>query len=291
MLLADCHVGIDGIGLIGGSLASSLAASGSARSVRGWDTDGDVLLFAEKEGIIGGAADSLEDLVKGADLLILAVPLEKIEEEGRKARSLASVRPMAVMDVGSAKASIMEKLCPLWGERYLGFHPMAGKETGGVANASPDLFRRAVCALVPGPKTSPEVVSLGRELAESIGADTVLLGAQEHDGIVACTSHAPILLAMGLALAAEEFWAELPHLPLMAAGGFRDTSRLAGGPSWLVSDLWTKNGPAMRKVLDRVLEKLAEMRDASPAELSEMADRASAARIGILERSPERWRG
>lgn len=290
MQLADCHVGIDGLGLIGGSIASALRRDGKARSVRAWDTDPETLRFAREEGLIDIATPSLEDLAKTCDLLLLAVPLGRIAEEARRAHGAPGESLKAVMDVGSAKAAVEEQLTPLFGERYLGFHPMAGGEKSGVRNASPDLFRNAACALVPGNKTSPEVLRLGRELAAALGCETLQLGPAEHDTITACTSHAPILVALAMALAAGETREAHPKLPMLAAGGFRDTTRMASNPPWLAADVWAGNRKAIGAVLDRLIEKLNHLKNMSPGEMLEMAEKAKEARETILAEGTGRWK-
>lgn len=290
MQLADCHVGIDGLGLIGGSIASALRRGGKARSVRAWDTDPGTLRFAREEGIIDSAAPSPEDLAKTCDLLLLAVPLGRIAQEARRARGVPGESLKAVMDVGSAKMAVEEQLTPLFGERYLGFHPMAGGEKSGVRNASPDLFRNAACALVPGNRTSPEVLLLGRELAAVLGCEPLLLGPAEHDTITACTSHAPMLLAMALALTAGETREAHPKLPRLSAGGFRDTTRMASNPPWLAADVWANNREAIGAVLDRLIEKLNRLKNTSPGEMLELAEKAKEARETILAEGPGRWK-
>jgi len=271
-------------------MASALRRSGQARSVLGWDSDPETLSFAQREGMIDEAASSLDDLAKRSDLLILAVPLGQVEPAARRAHSAAGESLRAVMDVGSAKAAVAEKLVPLFGPRYMGFHPMAGKEKGGVRNASPDLFANAACALVRGPGTSREVIALGRELATAIGAESLLLDPLEHDRITACTSHAPMLVALALCLAAEELLGTHPDLPLMVAGGFRDTTRLASNPSWLAAGVWRENRDAVSSVLDRLIERLEDMKKMSPEEMKTLAEKAKAARETILAQGPRRWK-
>ena len=290
MQLADCHVGIDGLGLIGGSLAAALRRSGRARSVRGWGSDPETLAFAHGEGMIDEAASSMDELAMGSDLLILAVPLGQVEHAARQAHSAAGGSLRAVMDVGSAKAVVAERLVPLFGSRYLGFHPMAGRENGGVKNATPELFVDATCALVPGTGTSPEVIALGRELATALGAETLLLDPLEHDRITACTSHAPMLVAMALCLAAEGLMGTYPNLPLMAAGGFRDSTRPASNPPWLAADIWGENRDAVSSVVDRLVARLNDMKKMSPGEMKALAERAKAARETILSQGPRRWK-
>jgi prephenate dehydrogenase len=288
--LADCHVGLDGLGLIGGSMAAALRKSGQARSVLGWDLDPRNLSFAQREGLIDEAASSLDDLAKRSDLLVLSVPLGQVESEARKACSAAGDRLEAVMDVGSAKTFVAERLSSLFGPRYLGFHPMAGGEKGGVQNASPDLFRDAVCALVPTGGTSREVLALGGQLAAALGAEALVLDPVEHDRIAACTSHVPMLVALALCLAAEELLGTHPDLPLMAAGGFRDTTRPASNPPWLVADIWSQNRDAVSSVLDRLVARLGDMKNRSPEEMGRLAEKAKASRETILAQVPRRWK-
>lgn len=291
MRLEDSHVGIVGVGLIGGSIAAALAGNGRVRTVSGWDHDRETLDLAQKRGIVTEAAPSLAALVAEVDVLILALPIRYLAPVSREALAFAGEDLKAVLDVASVRAGVGEELAGLWGTRHLGFHPMAGKEKGGISNVSADLFQGATVALIPSPHTSEEVEDLGRQLASALGAVTMTLAPGEHDEIVACVSHLPMVVASALSLVAGERMEQLPGLPALAAGGFRDTTRVASGPSWLVSDVWARNGEAIGAVLGRLVEVLQMMGEATPDEMECLAEKAGEAREAVLAGVSRRCRG
>ena len=131
---------------------------------------------------------------------------------------------------------------------------------------------------------------LGRELASALGCEPLQLEPAEHDTITACTSHAPMLLAMALALTAGETREAHPELPMLSAGGFRDTTRMASNPPWLAADVWANNREAIGAVLDRLIEKLNHLKNMSPGEMLEMAEKAKEARETILAEGTGRWK-
>lgn len=289
MRLEDCHVGVAGVGLIGGSIAAALLRRGAVSQITGWDREGASLDLALEKGILTGAASTPQELVSDVDILILALPIRDLVPVSRELLPLAGEGLKAVFDVASVRACVGEDLADIWGERHMGFHPMAGKEKGGVANASADLFEEATVVLIPSEGTAREVPDLGRELASGMGARSIVLDGEKHDEIVACVSHLPMLVASALSLVAGERMEDLPDLPALAAGGFRDTTRVASGPAWLVSDVKARNGQAIGAVLDRLITLLQVMGEASPDEIERLAEKARDAREAVLAGVSRRW--
>lgn len=279
--LKDCTVSIFGLGLLGASLGWKLSMDGAVRNVAGWSRNPETVRTAAERGIISHPCTTAEECASLGDILIFAVPIRAMEETSRAA-SGCSGKKKAVFDLSSTKKEIGRLLSAHWGEAYCGFHPMAGKESSGMENADPALFQGSLCALVPFPGTAPEVISLGEELAFALGGRPLLLGPEEHDGITACVSHFPLLLAASLALLAEREREQHPLLPLLAAGGFRDTTRVAGGPPWLGADMVQTNGEEIRRLAKGFGKILEELLASSPGELEELLERGKKARESIL---------
>lgn len=290
MRLEDRHVGIIGVGLIGGSIAAALRKADPTLPISGWDRNVDTLGSALARGILKDTASSLERLVSESDLLILALPIRHLVPVSLEALHFAGDGLKAVLDVASVRAGVGQELADIWGPRHLGFHPMAGSEKGGIMNASEDLFRDAAVAVVPSFQTSEEVKDLGMKLASAIGARPLVMGPEEHDEITACVSHLPMIVASALSLVAGERMEELPGLSSLAAGGFRDTTRVASGPSWLISDVWGRNDKAIGRVLRRLVEVLQAMDEATPEEMERFAKKAGAARKAVLAGASRRCR-
>ncbi len=279
--LRDCTVSIFGLGLLGASLGWKLSRDGLVRSVAGWSRNPETVRSAAGRGIVSIPCSTAEECTSLGDVLILAVPIRAMEETGRKIKP--SVRPGSVLfDLSSTKKEVGAILSGLWKENYCGFHPMAGKEQGGIGSADPELFRGSVCALVPFPRTAPGTISLGEELACALGGTALLLGPEEHDAITACVSHFPLLLAASLALLAEKKRGAHPLLPLLAAGGFRDTTRVAGGPPELGADMLQTNGGEIRRLAKEFKEILEGILAASPGEAEELLAGGKKARESIL---------
>jgi prephenate dehydrogenase len=287
--LMECTVSVFGLGLLGASLAWKLASDGSAKGVAGWSRNPATVRRAEREGMITIPCTSAEECASLGDVLILAVPIRSMEETAR--RIAPSVRPdaCALFDLASTKVEVGRVLAGLWGARYAGFHPMAGKERGGIENADRELFQGASCVVVPFPETGREAVSLAEELAGALGGRALETDPAGHDAVTACISHFPVLAAASLALLAERERKDRPLLPLLAAGGFRDTTRVAGGPAWLGADMVATNGEQIRRLAGVFREILDGLLAASPEELEAMLSRASTAREEILS-AKEAWR-
>lgn len=279
--LKGCTVSVFGLGLLGASLASRLTLDGSVRGLAGWSRRPETVRIAAERGIISTPCNTAEECASLGDILIFAVPIRAMEEMSRTVRGCPGVKK-AVFDLSSTKKEVGTLLSAQWGKVYCGFHPMAGKETAGLENADPDLFLGSVCALVPFPGTAPEVISLGEELAAALGGTPLLLGPEEHDAITACVSHFPLLLAASLALLAEKERWQHSLLPLLAAGGFRDTTRIAGGPPELGADMLQTNGEEIRRLAKEFSEILDGILAASPEEVEELLKRGKKARESIL---------
>ena len=167
---------------------------------------------------------------------------------------------------------------------------MAGKERGGLENASPDLFLGSVCAVVPFPATRPEVASLAGELALALGGRPLKIDADEHDSAAACISHLPLVISAALSLLAGDEMENHPSLPALSAGGFRDTTRIAAGPAWLGADMVAGNGLQVRRLAEEFKRILDDLLSSPVAELESRLAAAAAARERILSLKEERTR-
>lgn len=243
-----------GVGLVGGSLGMAWRRAGVVSKVIGLGRgplDEAVRLGAVDEV----CADPVEALGK-ADVVVLAAPVRAII--GQAERFARFVRPGSVVtDVGSTKAEIVtawEAALPA-GVAFVGGHPMFGREVGGVANASPDLPRGSTWVLTPGAQATAAALNTVRDLAVAAGATVRLMPAEEHDRRVAFASHLPQLAATALAAAAISADRRLGGVLDLAAGGFRDTTRLAASPADVWQDILLTNRTA-------VLEALSDYRRA-----------------------------
>jgi prephenate dehydrogenase len=201
-------------------------------------------------GLVDWGTTDLAEGVRRADVVILATPVRVI------LRQLAQVGPLLpdgclLMDLGSTKTRIVEAMNRLPARiQVLGGHPMCGKETSGVEVADRDLYRQRTFILCPLPRTSEAALALGRELVRATGAQPLVLEPERQDFLVATLSHLPYLLACALVGAADATTSADPAAWEIVAGGFRDTSRVAGSDVTMMLDILLTNRAEVLKALE-----------------------------------------
>lgn len=256
----DGHVAVVGVGLIGGSLGRALVRGGF--EVRGFDADPERLRAATERGIVTTGADSVAAAASGASVVFVAVPVGAVAATAIEALDAGAA---VVTDVGSVKGSLVDAVegsRPEASRRFVGGHPMAGSEQEGLEGADPDLFEGATWVLTPTPRTDPDAFTALRSLLGKLGAEVVAVEPVHHDALVAVVSHVPHLAAGTLMLlAASEAADDKAALLQLAAGGFRDMTRVAAGHPGIWPDICAENRSAIVRTLDAYLDALGEMRD------------------------------
>lgn len=267
-----------GLGLIGGSL-------GLALGQRGWQVSGtDSRGEAETEALALGIISSV-GLHPDAEITFVATPVSSIREQAQFA--LANTSGL-VTDVGGVKASIVKEIDD---PRFVGGHPMAGNELVGLQGADASLFDGAVWVLTPRDSTADASFASVAKIVGELGAEIVVLSPSRHDQLIAVVSHLPHLTAatlMGLANnSAEEHVAVLR----LAAGGFRDMTRVASGHPAIWIDVCRENRMAIVSALDGMIDGLQSMREivdtGDDAALSERLQTARVARANLPGRVRE----
>ena len=239
---------IIGMGLIGGSIGLALRA-------RGWNVTGvDADPEAEKQALDLGAIDAT-GLDPDATVTFVAVPVRHIAEQVQRALRETGG---AVTDVGSVKTSVTDAIVDA---RFVGGHPMAGSEQLGVEGATADLFEGAVWVLTPGRDTDTDAFATVSAVVRSLGAEVVGLAPERHDALVAVVSHVPHLTAAALMAIADERAEEHAALLRLAAGGFRDMTRIAAGTPTIWPDICGETQDAIVEVIDRLSGELSRLRD------------------------------
>ena len=233
-------VGVVGLGQLGGSLAAALAAAG--RQVTGWDVDPAARDAAAARGVTIGQEMS--------GVVVLAVPLPAMTT----ALGGLTVDPNAtVTDIGSVKLPVLDAVGARLGGRFVGGHPMCGTERSGHAAVDPGLFTGARWAVCLEEDTELPRWLRVAEVALAVGAEVVPVTAAEHDDAVAAISHVPHLLAAALAAAAADAG---PLALTLAAGSFRDGTRVARSDPAFVTAMVECNAGPTATALGRVLEHL-----------------------------------
>jgi prephenate dehydrogenase/chorismate mutase/predicted amino acid-binding ACT domain protein len=240
---------IVGTGLVGSSVA--LAARRAGVRVTGWDTDPETLRESRAAKALDEAAPSLRDAVAGADLIVVAVPVGSLVETTRAVLDAASP-DATVTDVGSTKRALAEIDDP----RFVPGHPLAGGHTGGPSRAAADLFDSATWFLTPLPTSDERGVERVERFVAALGARPVRLGPDEHDQLLALTSHLPHALANLLmrrvASAGEDALG-------YAGPSLREMTRVAGANPPIWADIFVENGDLIADALSAHGEEVADV--------------------------------
>ncbi len=236
-----------GLGLIGGSVAAGLRS-------RGWHVTGhDVDPQREAQARDRGLVNTL-GIDPAGEITVVATPVAAVASAVKEA--LAATTGW-VTDVGSVKAGIAAEVAD---PRYVPGHPMAGSEQHGLDGADRDMFEGAIWVLTPTPATADAAFSAVARLVSSLGAEVVVLPPERHDALVAVVSHVPHLTAATMMALADERAEEHAALLRLAAGGFRDMTRVASGHPAIWPDICAENRDAIVETLDALIAGLGETR-------------------------------
>jgi prephenate dehydrogenase len=257
---------IVGVGLIGGSFALALKHAGAVARVTGVGRAPEALARALELGIIDEVAASIEEAMRGADLVLIAAPVG--QTEAILANLLPYLEPHTVVtDAGSTKSDVVAAARAALGSQVHQFvpgHPIAGSEANGPDAARVDLYRGKKAVLAPLPENAPEAIDRVAAAWTACGAIIHTLTPQEHDRVFAAVSHLPHLLAFALV----DDIARKPHADLLfqyAASGFRDFTRIAASSPEMWRDISVANQAALLGELDAYLAQLTSMRAALAA--------------------------
>jgi len=256
------RVAIIGTGLIGTSLGLALQQVHEVDDVVGYDHDPDRLSAALQRGGLTDAALSADRAAAGADVVVLAVPASAVAAVARSI--VGSLRTGAIVtDVASVKTAVvatLQQVLPtdVW---LVGGHPMAGSHEAGPEHATAELFVGATYLLTPTTHTDPEAYRTLHRLVAGIGARPMAVDPVHHDRLVAVISHLPQLAATTLMnLATEQARQQHAGLLLLAAGGFRDATRVAASNPDLWLDICAENRDAIVGVLDDYAARISALR-------------------------------
>ena len=238
---------IVGTGLIGGSVALALGEAGW--HVTGFDIDAQRAERALEIGVIDAVGIDPE-----AELTVVAVPAGALEKEIRNA--LKQTKGM-VTDTGSVKAMVARSIDD---PRFVPGHPMAGSEQDGVDGADQQIFEGAVWVLTPTEGTDDLGLRQLQTVLSSMGCDVVTMTPERHDALVAIVSHVPHLTAASLMCLADDRALDDAPLLRLAAGGFRDMTRIAAGHPEIWLDICEQNSEAIVAVLDEFSDRISRVR-------------------------------
>jgi prephenate dehydrogenase len=245
------RVAIVGVGLIGGSIGSAVRARRLAAEVIGIGRDAGALAEAARRGAIDRGTTDLREGTRTADVVVVCTPVNCVVEDVRSCAE-ATGSKVLITDAGSTKRQIVEAVerHPRSAAVFVGAHPVAGSERRGVAHARADLFDGRPCVLTPTSRTPAECLRRARQFWAGIGCRVLEMGPTEHDEVLAYTSHLPHALAAALAGSVPADW-----LPL-AAGAYRDGTRVAAADTGLWTAIFRENRGPLLKAVDSLRERL-----------------------------------
>jgi prephenate dehydrogenase len=258
------RVAILGIGLFGGSLALGLKERTNVHVI-GFDRSKADLRYALSIGAVDEWTTSLEQAVEDADIIIIALPVGKIKQTIAELSRLHLKPNCIVTDVGSTKSDIMSagRCLTEKGIAFIGGHPMAGSHQSGIQAARSLLFENAYYVLTPDPQTSLlEVQKLSQLLHVATRAELVLMEPRHHDRIVGAISHLPHIIAAGLVNVVGDYNEENEWFHRLAAGGFRDLTRIGASHPIMWRDILLSNRQELLRLMDDWMQKMQDIRDA-----------------------------
>jgi prephenate dehydrogenase len=250
-------VAIIGVGLIGGSVGLALRGRGLAQHVVGIGRDADRLSRALELGAIDRATTDLERGIAAAEVAVVCTPVTEIAAQACRAAE-GGPDDLLVTDAGSTKRRIVEAVerHARGASAFVGGHPIAGSERAGVAHARGDLFEGRTCVLTPTRRTPADRLRRARSFWSGLGCRIIELDPAAHDEALALTSHLPHAVAAALA-------ASVPAEALpMAAGAYRDTTRVAAAAADLWTGIFRENRAPVLSAIARFEDRLATLRRA-----------------------------
>jgi prephenate dehydrogenase len=268
-----------GVGLIGGSIGLRLRRNGW--HVSGTDHDE----AAAARALALGAIDRVGP-DPSAEITFIATPVGAVAAAAKQA--LAGC-PGVVTDVAGVKAAVVAEVDD---PRFIGGHPMAGSELDGVEGADAELFNGAAWVLTPTPTTDHDAYARLHAVVSSLGAEVVAIDAARHDAIVAVVSHVPHLTSAALMAVAQGHAEQQATVLRLAAGGFRDMTRISAGQAAIWPDVCAENAEAITAVLDELISELSRLRTViggrDRAEVLASLERARTARLALPARGRPR---
>lgn len=278
-------ISIIGLGLMGSSLGLALKKRGSSLRIQAYARRAETREAALAMGSVDSVFETPADAVKGADLVVICVPIWSIADLAKEL--IPALKPGAVVtDVGSTKAQLVSLMNTLFLDSeacFIGSHPIAGSEKTGVTAGNPDLYEgrlTIVCASEDTVAESKEKVS---NLWKNVGSEVVEMSAAEHDATLASTSHLPHMVATALARSVGIGNADF------CGTGFRDTTRVASGSADMWVDIIDTNRAPLEAELDRFHEELQGLitilRSGNQADIRRWLEEAAAARDNVLQQN------
>jgi len=252
---------VAGLGLIGGSLAKALAAE-QQHFLIGFDKNEQTIKYALEHEIIHTSETNFKPAALKADIIIFAAPISETIELMKQLNDIPFTKDVIVTDVSSVKGSIIKQANQLTNEHvvFIGGHPMAGSHKTGIEAAKSHLFENAIYVLIPTKKCLDAQVERLKNVLQVTKSHFLVLKPEEHDEMTSVISHFPHLIASSLVHQARKWEKKHAYLPNLAAGGFRDITRIASSNPKMWEDIFYHNRDKMVQLLDEWVMEMQTMR-------------------------------
>lgn len=253
-------IGFIGLGLIGGSIAKTIHRIYPDITLIAYDTNATTLKLAMEEHVISHVFSDINEDFAMCNYIFLCTPVQKNAEFLAKLSDFAG-KNCIITDVGSVKSSIHDSLPAKLAPFFIGGHPMTGSEKSGYEHATPYLLENAYYILTPTSEIDPESVAEFQSFISSLGAITMVLDYQLHDFITAAVSHLPHILASSLVNLVQEIDDDAQTMKKVAAGGFRDITRIASSSPVMWQQICLTNREQILKLIAMFIHSLEKTRD------------------------------
>lgn len=259
--MSQLHIGFIGLGLIGGSIAKALRESRPEVFITAYDINTVSLSAALQEGVINAAAEQIDEHFADCRYLFLCAPVQKNDANLEAVRQILSPG-CTLTDVGSVKTDIHRHIAEAGLEgQFIGGHPMAGSERFGYANSKAKLLENAYYILTPTEQTDPNRLEDYRALVQDMGAIPLVLDYRQHDYVTAGISHLPHVIAASLVNLIRDSDNEDGIMKLVAAGGFKDITRIASSSAAMWQQICLTNTENISALLGNYIDSLTQIKD------------------------------
>ena len=250
---------IIGLGLIGGSLAKAFRQRLDATDIIAVDVDKKAINLALKEGVVQGGFTELNKYVFESDIIFICTPVDIIPKY-IKALQNNIKQECIITDVGSTKSKIINYINSLPNPPcFIGGHPMTGTEQAGYEASYPHLFENAYYVLTPTKKSNDQSMNIMMKLIRGIGGIPIIIDAETHDRATAGISHVPHIIASSLVNLIKEIDTHDGKMQMLAAGGFKDITRIASSNPEMWQDIVFSNKEQIEDILDKYINNLTTL--------------------------------
>lgn len=253
---------IAGLGLIGGSIAKAIQQSGKYHLI-GYDVDEQTCTYAKEHHIIHEISSDFLTDAENADFIILATPISTTIEWMKHLNNVSFTKEVVITDVASVKGTIIQEATQLTNDKitFIGGHPMAGSHKTGIEAAKGHLFENAMFVLIPTTTGAKDKIDVLKQLYVQTNSRFITLQPEEHDEMTSVVSHFPHLIASSLVHQAKKWENMHAFLPELAAGGFRDITRIASSNPKMWQDIFYHNRFKMIQLLDEWIVEMQGLKN------------------------------